>query len=159
MGSSRREALLLPPHCGARHPLWLWLLQHVCSESDTFDEATRRVTPRTVVGGCCFLATRRPHQKCYSRCRGVAKVETYTLTFHGNQIKYWFPCSVGMQIMTFATPPDREWHFCGGMLWHPFFAMLFYLFIYLSIYILIYLSIYLFIYLLLYTLYYKYIIV
>ena len=142
-----------PPHSGARQPLGLTFATRLQREWHFWWGALCRAP---LWGGCWCLASRRPHQKCHSRSRGVEKVEKCDLTFDGKQIKYCFPCSVGMQITTFATPPDREWHFCGGMLWHPFFATLIYLFIYLSIYILIY---YLFIYLLLYTLYYKYIIV
>ena len=113
MGPSRREARP-PPPIVVRGSHWVWLLQHVCSESGTFDEAPSAA--HHYGGGCWCLATRRPHQKCHSRCRGVATVEKCVLMFDGKQITYCFPCSVGMQIMTFSTPLMKYEHFLWGRL-------------------------------------------
>ena len=52
----------------------------------------------------------KPESRYFAR--GVTKVGFERLMLHGKQIKYWFPCSVGMRFQIFATPLTKYCSFC-----------------------------------------------
>ena len=58
-------------------------------------------------------AAKRPPSGEHFRRRGVAKTEKTTPTLHGSKKKVWFPCSVGVDFLTFSIPPGRTCNFLG----------------------------------------------